>query len=188
MTPSTAPTATVNTLASWAILFPPQEFGLPHGRLTETLPRTRAGFPRSTCARPGRGGCRLYPGGGGVHATDQVTLVAACRFSAASPCTPAPQSIYPGLTLTRRHRRFTHVHPSDLPLTRSPRMDRGPLRLSPEAYDSCKMLRVIKFSSVLRSQFYKRCQTVVWGSGKFGYHRRLPTGARFPAVALNRER
>ena len=28
--------------------------------------------------------------------------------------------------------RFTHVHPSGLPLTRRPRMDQGPLRLSPE--------------------------------------------------------
>lgn len=94
--------------------------------------RTGAGFPRSTCARLGRGGCRLYPGSGGVHATDQVPWVAACRFPAASSCTPAPQSIYPGLTLTRRHQRFTRVHPSGLPLTRSPRMAQGPLRLSPE--------------------------------------------------------
>lgn len=31
-------------LASWAILFPPQEFGLPHGRLTETLPGPGRGF------------------------------------------------------------------------------------------------------------------------------------------------
>jgi hypothetical protein len=49
-------------LASWAILFPPQMLGLPHGRPTETyVPRIGTGFPRSTCARPGRGGCRLYP-------------------------------------------------------------------------------------------------------------------------------
>ena len=94
--------------------------------------RTRAGFPRSTCVRLGRGGCRLYPGSGGVHATDQVPWVAACRFPAASPCTPAPLSIYPGLTLTRCHQRFTHVHPSGLPLTRRPRMDQGQPRLSPE--------------------------------------------------------
>jgi len=94
--------------------------------------RTWAGFPRFTCVRLGRGGCRLYPGSGGVHATDQVPWVAACRFPAASSCTPATQSIYPGLTLTRRHQRFTRVHPSGLPLTRSPRMAQGPLRLSPE--------------------------------------------------------
>lgn len=31
-------------LASWAILFPPQEFGLPHGRLTELLPGPERGF------------------------------------------------------------------------------------------------------------------------------------------------
>ena len=33
---------------------------------------------------------------------------------------PGPTTIHPGLTLTRRHRRFTHVHPSGLPLTCTP--------------------------------------------------------------------
>jgi|SRR5690349_7102375 len=48
------------------------------------------------------------------------------------PLHPGTETIYPGLTLTRCHQRFTHVHPSDLPLTRGPRMVQGPLRLSPE--------------------------------------------------------
>jgi hypothetical protein len=71
--------------------------------------RTRAGFPRSTCARLGR---LPLPSGQPLH--------------------PGTAAIYPGLTLTRCRQRFTHVHPSDLPLTRDPRMDQGPLRLSPE--------------------------------------------------------
>ena len=139
MTPSTAPTATVNTccLSATGIGFlghPVPAAGVrSSSRSTHrNIARTWAGFPRSTCARPDRGGCRLYPEGGGVHATKQMPLVAACRFPAASPCTPAPLPIYPGLTLTRRHRQFTHVHPPGLPLTHSPRMDQGPLRLSPE--------------------------------------------------------
>lgn len=48
------------------------------------------------------------------------------------PLHPGTATIYPGLTLTRCHQRFTHVHPSGLPLTCGPRMDQGPLRLSPE--------------------------------------------------------
>ena len=45
---------------------------------------------------------------------------------------PGHASIHPGLTLTRCHRRFTHVHPSGLLLARTPRMDHGTHRLSPE--------------------------------------------------------
>ena len=56
--------------------------------------RTRTGFPRSTRARHDRGGCRLYPGSGGVPATDQVPPVAACRFPAASP---APRHRHPSI-------------------------------------------------------------------------------------------
>src|SRR5699024_9100531 len=36
---------------------PVGEFNLPHGRPTGNI-RTHTGFPRSTCTRPGRGGCR----------------------------------------------------------------------------------------------------------------------------------
>jgi hypothetical protein len=52
---------------------------------------TRTGFPRFACMRYGRGGCPLYPGGGGVPATGETSPVAACRFSTASPCHPALQ-------------------------------------------------------------------------------------------------
>ncbi len=119
-------------LASWAILFPPRSSAFLTVDPPRPLPGHRAGFPRSTCARPGRGGCRLYPGSGGVHATGQVPSVAACRFPAASPAPRSPQSIYPGLTLTRCHRRFTHVHPSGLPLTCAPGWIKDRFGFSPE--------------------------------------------------------
>src|SRR6266496_1142168 len=56
---------------------------------------------------------------------------AACRFTAASP---APRRCIPStrLTLTRRHRGFTGVHPSGLPLACDPRMERRSLGLNPE--------------------------------------------------------
>lgn len=59
------------------------------------------------------------PRGGGVPAAGQVPPAAACRFPAASP-TPRYCHHHPGLTLTRRHRRFTLVHPSGLPLACDP--------------------------------------------------------------------
>lgn len=79
---------------------------LPHGRPTKTnrSSRTRAGLPRSTCARPGRGGCRLDPGRGGVHAAGQLPPAAACRFSAASPA-PRCRIHLPGAHLDAPERR-----------------------------------------------------------------------------------
>lgn len=41
---------------------PAPEIDFPSGQPTAPTARTRTGFPRSTCARPSRGGCRLYPG------------------------------------------------------------------------------------------------------------------------------
>jgi len=95
--------------------------------------RTRAGLPRSTCARPDRRGCRLDPG-----AAVLTQPVSCPRPPPAASQRPAlhrgTTSIHPGLTLTRCHRRFTHVHPSGLPLTCRPRMERGPLRLLPRHF------------------------------------------------------
>lgn len=110
---------------------PAMEFGLPHGRPTGRV-RTRAGFPRSTCARPGRGGCRHISRGGGVHAAGQVLPAAACRFPAASP---APRSRFhlPEAHLDETYRRFTHVHPSGLSLTYAPGWIEGRFGFYPEA-------------------------------------------------------
>jgi hypothetical protein len=47
--------------------------------------RTLTGFPRSTRTRDGRGGCLLYPEGGGAHPVDHKSSTGACRFPAASP-------------------------------------------------------------------------------------------------------
>src|SRR5699024_577014 len=93
---------------------PVGEFNLPHGRPTGNI-RTHTGFPRSTCTRPGRGGCRHRSRGGGDLTTGQVPPVAACRFTAANP---APRYYFhpPGAHLDETIQRFTHVHPSGLPL------------------------------------------------------------------------
>jgi hypothetical protein len=68
------------------------ELGLCYHRLTRhSSAWTRTGFPRSACMRYGRGGCPLYPGGGGVPATGSGSPAAACRFSTASPYHPVSQ-------------------------------------------------------------------------------------------------
>ncbi len=69
--------------------------------------------------------------GGGVHATGQMPPVAACRFSAASPA-PRYRIHLSGLILTKRFQRFTHVHPSGLPLACNAWMEQTPLGLSLE--------------------------------------------------------
>jgi hypothetical protein len=58
--------------------------------------------------------------------------VAACRFSTASP---APRSRFhpPGAHLDETYRRFTHVHPSGLPLTYAPGWIEGRFGFCPEA-------------------------------------------------------
>jgi hypothetical protein len=52
-----------------------------HGRIP-------SGFPRCTRTRCNRGGCLLYLGGGGARPADKKSPAGACRFPAASPCTP----------------------------------------------------------------------------------------------------
>lgn len=69
--------------------------------------------------------------GGGVHATGQMPPVAACRFSTASPA-PRYRIHLSGLILTKRFQRFTHVHPSGLPLACSVWMEQTLLGLSLE--------------------------------------------------------
>jgi len=99
---------------------------------------------RTTRSGPGRGfhvphaqdpageGAAYTPGGG-VHTAGEV-LRSPPAASQRPALHPGRASIYPGLTLTRCHRRFTHVHPSGLPLTCRPRMEQGPLRLLPRGF------------------------------------------------------
>jgi len=71
---------------SWAFL----TVGLPD---TTLRVRTPTGFPRSTHTSHSRGGCLLYPGGGGAHPADKKSPTGACRSSTASPYTPLEQPI-----------------------------------------------------------------------------------------------
>jgi hypothetical protein len=84
-----------------------------------------SGLPRSAPARYGRGGCPHYPGDGGALPGRMPCPAVACRFPAASPCTPHlhPTSGAPHYgASTRVHA----IHPSGLPLACGPRMGRGP--------------------------------------------------------------
>jgi hypothetical protein len=76
--------------ASRAIRCPPGDWafltvGLPDTRLRV---RTRTGLPRSTRTSYDRGGCLLYPEGGGTHPADKKSPTGACRSATASPSTP----------------------------------------------------------------------------------------------------
>ena len=93
--------------------------------------RTPTGLSRSARARHDRGGCPLYPG----------TAVSSRPVSTPRPAPAASQR--PALTprcnnpsaearSDEASQGFTHVHPSGLPLTCSPRMEREPLGLNPE--------------------------------------------------------
>ena len=77
--------------------------------------RTRTGFPRFTPARYDRGGCPLYPGDGGALPGRMPCPAGACRFPAASPCTPQPHPTS-GATHHEASTRVHAIHPSGLPL------------------------------------------------------------------------
>jgi hypothetical protein len=100
-------------------------FGLPHGRPTGTSPRrTTTGFPRSTRTRCDRGGCLLYPGGGGAHPADKKSPADACRFSTASPSTPPPRPTGRGSRITRHQTEVRFRSPVRSAPARDPRMER----------------------------------------------------------------
>ena len=99
---------------------PAKRFSRPYGRPTESSASAATGFPRSACARPGRGGCRLCSGGGGVHATGQMPPIAACRFPTASPapryCTIAgvhPDEAFPAVHSRSPVRPSPHLRTPD---------------------------------------------------------------------------
>lgn len=93
--------------------------------------RTRARFPCSARLRPGWGGCPLYSGDDGVHATVAWSSVAACRLSTARSLQPRWSYPSQGLTMTKHQRGFTVIHPASLPLACSPRTEREPLGFPP---------------------------------------------------------
>src|SRR5262249_51890385 len=103
-------------LASWAILFPPQNPAF----LTVGLPDTGTdpdcdGVPTFHTRRCDRGRAPPNPRDCGVLRQPERPTTGACRFSAASP---APRWSFPsaGFEVTRHQQGFTCVHPSDLPL------------------------------------------------------------------------
>jgi hypothetical protein len=71
------------------------------------------------------------PRGGGVLPGGVNHPPGACHLTVARP---APRSRIPpaGVCLTRRHRRFTGIRPSGLPLACRPRVEQGLLGFSPE--------------------------------------------------------
>lgn len=112
---------------------PAGDISLPHGRPTAAPPRAAASVGVSTFRA-----CEIRPGwapsmprGGGVHPGGVKHPPGACRLTAARPL---PRSRVPpaGASLTRRHRGFTGVRPSGLPLACHPRVERGSLGFFPE--------------------------------------------------------
>jgi hypothetical protein len=81
--------------------------------------RTRTGFPRFTPARYDRDGCPLYPGDGGALPGQMPCPAGACRFPAASPCTP---HLHPtsGATHHGASTEVHAIHPPGLPLACNP--------------------------------------------------------------------
>ena len=116
--------------ASWAILFPPGSSAFLTVGPPDHAGPDPTGFPRSTCARPGRGGCPLYPGAA-VFSRPVRCLRSPPAASQRPALHPGPHPIS-GAHLDEASSRFTHVHPSGLPLTCGPRMERGPLGFFPE--------------------------------------------------------
>ena len=114
------------------IRFPPRELGPPHGRLTGDQRRTSTGLPRSARTSYDRGGCPLYPEDGGAHPGRVGSPTGACRFPAASPCTPLPTSHRARLRFTRHQRGFKQFTRPVFPSPVAARMERAALGLSPE--------------------------------------------------------
>ena len=91
--------------------------------------RTPSGLSRSACDRYGRGGRPLNPGDGGALPAGQVRPAGTCRLPTAGPCSPASCNPPARVLMTRRHRGFTHVHPSGLPQPVAPGRNRSPWAL-----------------------------------------------------------
>jgi hypothetical protein len=120
--------------ASWVVLRPLQApafltVGLPDDASHADPDRNGVIALHTGQTRPGW--VPPQPRDGGVLPAGLHYPAGACRFPTASP---TPRCGYPSAEsiVTRHHQGFTHVHPSGLPLTCSPRMERGPSGLNPE--------------------------------------------------------
>jgi len=88
--------------------------------------RTPSGLSRSACDRYDRGGRPLNPGDGGALPASQIRLAGTRRLATAGPYSPASRNPPARVLMTRRHRGFTHVHPSGLPQPVTPGWNRSP--------------------------------------------------------------
>ena len=122
--PAFASRVILSPLGNWAFL----TVGLP-AHDTVAGPQRGSHVPH---ARDTTGvGALLYPGDGGAHPADMRSPAGACRFPAASPCTPALASHQRGSRITRHQREVHAIHPSGLPLACDPRMEQGSLGFPP---------------------------------------------------------
>ena len=102
-------------------------FGFPHGRPTGGhQPPDPSGLSRSACDRYDRGGRPLNPGDSGALPASQIPPAGTRRLPTVGPCSPACCDPPAGVLMTRRHRGFTHVHPSGLPQPVAPGWNRSP--------------------------------------------------------------
>ena len=105
---------------------PAGELGLPCGRLTGTSDvRTPSGFPRSTRTRCDRGGCLLYPEGGGAVPADKNPRPAPAASQRPAPV-PRLQHPIGGASITRHQRRFTRFTRPVCPLPVAPGWNGSP--------------------------------------------------------------
>jgi hypothetical protein len=94
--------------------------------------RTPTGLPRSARVSCDRGGCPLYPEDGGAPSGQVVSLTGACRFSAASPCTPLQHPILRGSASRGINGGSSNSPVRPFPSPVAARMERAALGLSPE--------------------------------------------------------
>jgi len=98
---------------------------------TQPHARTLTGLPRSPRTRCGRGGCLLYPEGGGTHPADKKSSTGACRSSTAQPLHPAQTTHQRGSHITKHQRRFTRFTRPALPSPVTPMDGTRTLGLEP---------------------------------------------------------
>jgi hypothetical protein len=96
-----------------------------------TWVRTSTGLPRSARVSCGRGGCPLYPGDGGALPGQVVSLTGACRFAAASPCTPLRHPIARGSASRGINEGSSHSPVRPFPSPVAARMERAPSGFPP---------------------------------------------------------
>ena len=117
--------------ASWASC-PAEEFRSPHGRPTRHSPGPRRGFHVPHIRATAGLGALFTSRPSGALATGPIPPATACPLSQGPGPITRSSSHPPELSITRRHRGFTRVHPPDRPQRLVvPRMEQGPLGHSP---------------------------------------------------------